>query len=416
MEKPTSLRAWAKTLGGSPGPLRRTRFSNKRVAQAFRRPLRAQAGDAKKITSIKDWKKNDFLVSLKEQVDDGKELSAKQLSTLEDIRDQKPDTKMVARIKKIPDWEDSDFLTSVLEDAEEKELTPAQVRGVEKWEEQGKKGPPEDRDKDEEGNEEDDEDEDFDEREEEKKEGRRSKALGLMTKVASQFSSRLDSLEDRRGAFRQEQFRRLVDGPQTRPGGHDSFAVMTAYQEQPKSHNKAAQHGLLKDLVDAGFPAQRDQRQKATWTYTNEKGEDTTEGEKSLIIPGLPFDMAMDLGRKYNQESVIYKSPDGTVGMYKFDPQIAFVSADALGKPAYALSRDPEKDFKKEEARSETRGWAYKFDFDFKNPIPWSDAPITQADVDKHVGEHFPSEEEEPEPEGGWAEEEPRRPTWDDLL
>lgn len=156
-------------------------------------------------------------------------------------------------------------------------------------------------------------------------------------------------------SFRQRQLLRLLQ-----VGG--TFGVMSAYTNGPKSLNKARHGELVADLQRAGYA--RIIPLKGSW-------EGVTE--RSLLIPGIAPGVLFELGRKYTQDSVIYKSAGGVIGLYylKGTPR-AEVAVDPKGDPVFELASDSS-------LFSKARNLSFSLGFLWGQPLPWDGrAPITR--------------------------------------
>lgn len=76
-------------------------------------------------------------------------------------------------------------------------------------------------------------------------------------------------------------------------------------QEQSASNNKRTAQ-LIKDIKDMGLSFIK--------TYGAWKENDKTTREKSFIIPNITKEQAMELGKKYNQYSIIYREKGDNEG------------------------------------------------------------------------------------------------------
>lgn len=75
-----------------------------------------------------------------------------------------------------------------------------------------------------------------------------------------------------------------------------SFGVISAYASGPKSKNKERHGELVADLQRLGY--RRFSVLKGSWEGV---------AERSIIIPDIKPEHLFELGRKYGQDSVIYK-------------------------------------------------------------------------------------------------------------
>jgi hypothetical protein len=86
----------------------------------------------------------------------------------------------------------------------------------------------------------------------------------------------------------------------------DTFAVISAFRGTNADEQNLQLHRQLKSDISSmglGFI-----EQKSGYTYDNpDTGEEGQVQEMSLFIPKMTLDQAMKIGKKYNQESIIYK-------------------------------------------------------------------------------------------------------------
>ena len=94
-----------------------------------------------------------------------------------------------------------------------------------------------------------------------------------------------------------------------------SFGVISAFrgtysqEENMKRHNQ-----LKKDIRSLGLGFIE---QKSGYSYMNpESGEEVPVEERSFFIPEIDFDTCLKLGRKYKQESVLYKDSEKGFGLF----------------------------------------------------------------------------------------------------
>ena len=146
-------------------------------------------------------------------------------------------------------------------------------------------------------------------------------------------------------AIRIKDFQRMLAMP-------GEFGILTAYGPFSKSQNKDRQTELLKDLQKSGY---RFEWMKGSWEGVR---------ENSLFVKGMDHEDLFDLGRKYNQDSVIHKNKSGVVGMYYLKEgavEIA-VKSDASIAGEIAVGED---------LYSKGRGTSFSFDFLWGQKMPW---------------------------------------------
>jgi hypothetical protein len=133
-----------------------------------------------------------------------------------------------------------------------------------------------------------------------------------------------------------------------------TFGVLSAYSTGSKSENKARQGALVADLQRMGY---------RKWTDLKGSWEGVTE--KSILVPRMKPTDLFNLGRKYTQDAVIYKSKDGVIGMYytKGKPR-AEIAVNPKGDAAFEMASD-------ESLFSKARGLSFEFGFLWGQDVPW---------------------------------------------
>lgn len=151
-------------------------------------------------------------------------------------------------------------------------------------------------------------------------------------------------------------------------GIRGSFGALSAYigSRASKSENKA-RHGLL--VADL---------QKLGYRWTDLRGQWEGLSEKSVLVPGIKASDLFALGRKYDQDAVIFKGPGGVLAMYNLRDNTAEVAVRREDlSPDFDIAAD-------DSLFSKSRGLSFGFNFLFGDKIPWGGGkPITQADVSK---------------------------------
>lgn len=159
-------------------------------------------------------------------------------------------------------------------------------------------------------------------------------------------------------AFRKKQLASLM-------GFGGTFGVISAYAGGKSKKENQIRHGLLmSDLQKAGL---RPIPLRGAW-------EGVTE--KSYLIPKIPAPLLFDLGRKYNQDAVIFKSKEGVLGMYftKGLPR-AEVAVDPAGDIAFQSSEG-------DDLFSKSRGLSFEFGFLWGKGLPWDGkTPIRKSEL-----------------------------------
>lgn len=161
-------------------------------------------------------------------------------------------------------------------------------------------------------------------------------------------------------ALRVRQFQKLLSKGR-------QFGILSAYGPGSKKQNQLRHGELFADLQRAGY---RPVPLKGSW-------EGITE--KSVLVPEMEFRDLVRLGKKYNQDAVIYKDPTGTIGMYYQKEGVAEVAVEPDGDLAAAIAADPS-------LYSKARGISFEFGFLWGQKVPWGGStPFTKADVEGMV-------------------------------
>lgn len=186
----------------------------------------------------------------------------------------------------------------------------------------------------------------------------------MYSKVAQQVARRwFERQAQRKIALRQTQFKRMLS-----QGG--SFGIMSAYTTTSKSENQKRHGQLIADLQKAGH------RKVETL-----KGQWQGVAEKSVLIPNIKPGLLFQLGRKYGQDSVIYKSQDGVVGMYYPSKGVAELAVDQSALPNVEVADD-------KSMWSKTRNWSFEMGFLWGQHVPWDGSnPISAGQVQKLLQE-----------------------------
>lgn len=206
------------------------------------------------------------------------------------------------------------------------------------------------------------------------------------------FARMLMAELDRLADLKARQVQKLIESPQ-------SFANISAWKgDKSRAENKEAMAALRRKLEKMGY---RPIDSSATWRDT-----DTGElyGELSFLVPDMTSEEAFDLGREFNQDSVIYKSPKGVLAMYdtRGDNPKALLAHRADGSAAYKIQTEkpPKKEKGKgprrkeregEELFSRTRGVNFEFDFLWDHPTAFDGhTPLSVRRMQDVVGRAFP--------------------------
>jgi hypothetical protein len=149
-----------------------------------------------------------------------------------------------------------------------------------------------------------------------------------------------------RVALRIRELRSLLDAGR-------QFGVLSAYGPFPKSANKDRNGELMRALETKGY---RPHPLRGSWDGV---------AEKSVLVPGMSFPDLVELGRHFDQDSVIYKDPSGVIGMYFLREGTVTFAVDDAGSMAVqvATGRD---------LYSKARGISFEFGFAWGVKYPWN--------------------------------------------
>ena len=148
-------------------------------------------------------------------------------------------------------------------------------------------------------------------------------------------------------ALRLKQFEALM-------GMGKKFGVMSAYGSGSKNENQRRNGELYQELQKRGY--RKIIPLRGSWQGV---------AEKSVLVPGMKWQDLLDLGKRFDQDSVIYKDPSGVVGMYyQKDGEAEFAVAD---DGTIAATWDANK-----ENYSKARGISFEFGFLWGQKVPWN--------------------------------------------
>ena len=153
-----------------------------------------------------------------------------------------------------------------------------------------------------------------------------------------------------------------------------SFGVISAYRSGLSKAENQKRHGeLMADLQKLGF--HKLTPLKSQWEDMSTK---VTKHEKSILIPNISFEALHKLGKKYDQDAVLFKDPSGSVGIY-FKDGTATMAFDPKGDPSISESTNPKGDF------SRGRGLSFGLRLVEDKTFHYGDKPITHDDVVKEL-------------------------------
>ena len=149
-----------------------------------------------------------------------------------------------------------------------------------------------------------------------------------------------------RVALRIRELRSLLDAGR-------QFGVLSAYGPVPKSVNKDRNVELMRTLDARGY---RPHPLRGSWNGV---------AEKSVLVPGMAFADLVELGRRFDQESVIYKDPSGVIGMYFLREGTVTFAVDEEGSMAVQMATG-------RDLYSKSRGISFEFGFAWGVKHPWN--------------------------------------------
>ncbi len=165
-----------------------------------------------------------------------------------------------------------------------------------------------------------------------------------------------------------------------------SFGVISAYRANLSKAENQERHGqLIADLQKLGI--RKTETLKSQW---EDMATGVTHKEKSILIPNVSFEALHSLGKKYDQDAVLYKDPSGSVGVY-FKDGTATMAFDPKGEVAITKSEKPGE-------YSKGRGLSFGLQLVEDRKFHYSDKPITHGEIVKDLKEH-PMRGAEPEAE-----------------
>ena len=137
--------------------------------------------------------------------------------------------------------------------------------------------------------------------------------------------------------------------------GPKALGVLSGYTVASKHQNKVRHGDLIQDLQKKGL---RPHPLKGKWEGV---------AEKSVIVPGIPASYIFALGKKYDQDAVIYKGTDGVVGMYDHKKGRVTLAVDVHANQAIAMAAQAAG----QELYSKARGTEFSINFLWGQDIPW---------------------------------------------
>ena len=145
-----------------------------------------------------------------------------------------------------------------------------------------------------------------------------------------------------------------------------SFGVISAYRAGLSKSQNQERHGkLMADLQKAGLKAETF---KSQW---DDMATGVTHKEKSIFVPKIDFETLHELGKKYEQDAVLYKDTSGSIGVYFKDNTATMAFNPESGEMSVTKSQDPKQEYSR--GRSVSFGLQLvedrKFHHDGKTPV-----------------------------------------------
>lgn len=169
------------------------------------------------------------------------------------------------------------------------------------------------------------------------------------------------------------------------------YALLSAVQGGSLSERKERHAQLLQELQRLGL---KHEDVRGQW---EEASSGKMRAEPSLWIKDIDLETALALGRKFDQDAVIWKSPEGVVGMYDLRNNTVRVpskdGAPAFGAESVSVGpKGPKVDGLPNPgdqfARAKSMSFGVNYDFsDEKSVLPWDGkSPVSRGQVEQHYG------------------------------
>src|SRR5574343_305087 len=136
-----------------------------------------------------------------------------------------------------------------------------------------------------------------------------------------------------------------------------SFSLISAFRSVPNKENEDAHKALKQEVRSLGYGFIE--------LMGGYNAEDGFSSEKSLFIPSIPRSVALQLGSKYDQESILYKDDNsfgmiGTNKVYGFGTIISNFLKKA-GKSNFELAKHAIQDFFSSLLKGKNKGRKFVF-------------------------------------------------------
>jgi len=137
-----------------------------------------------------------------------------------------------------------------------------------------------------------------------------------------------------------------------------------------RNENKRRRTELAQELNEFGHSWESVQ---GVWPVTIE-GK-TYNFENSFFVYGIDFGTLIILGEQYEQEAVIFKPFDGTVGLYSLADAMAQIAIEFDVKTNMPVLRE------QEDVNYMTRFRQTEISYTWSDPVPFSNNPVYPGDV-----------------------------------
>lgn len=157
------------------------------------------------------------------------------------------------------------------------------------------------------------------------------------------------------------------------------FGVLSAYRSNLSKHENQERHGkLMAELQSWGFRGGLHEM-KSQWA---DMATNVVHKEKSIFIPRISLKLLCQLGKKYEQDAVLYKDPSETIGVYDKEGN-ATMAFDSEGNLAIQQSLERSKEYSR--GRSMSFGLVLVDDRKFAYGGYGSPRPITMDEIQKAI-------------------------------
>jgi hypothetical protein len=157
-----------------------------------------------------------------------------------------------------------------------------------------------------------------------------------------------------------------------------SFGVVSAYRANLGKHENQQRHGqLIGELQSLGY--RNATSFKSQW---EDMATNVVHKEKSVFVPHIPFKLLCQLGKKYEQDAVLYKHPSDTIGVYDKHGN-ATMAFDPKGSMAIQQSLERSKEYSR--GRSMSFGLMLVDDRKFHYGGYDGGSPVTMDEVVKSI-------------------------------